>query len=142
MFVSDILRSKGAEVVTISGGKTVRSVLGILREKNIGALLVGDGDKPAGILSERDIVHLIAAEGADALDRSVETVMTSKVVTCGPSDTIDSVMAKMTRGRFRHVPVVDEKGALLGLVSIGDIVKHKIAETEQEAEALKQYIAT
>ncbi|GAB4521973.1 MAG: CBS domain-containing protein [Parvularculaceae bacterium] len=142
MFVSDILKNKGADVFAVSGGKTVRSVLSILQEKNIGALIVGDGGKPSGILSERDIVHLLAKEGAEALDRSVESVMTRKVVTCSPSDTIDSVMTKMTRGRFRHVPVVDESGALVGLVSIGDIVKHRIAETEKEAEALKQYIAT
>ena len=141
MFVSDILKSKGGAVVTASKTDTIRSVLTVLRDNKIGALVVGENGRVDGILSERDIVHLIATDGAAALDKTVETAMTREVVTCTPCETIDRVMAMMTKGRFRHVPVLED-GALVGVVSIGDVVKRRIAETEREAEALKQYIAT
>ena len=96
-------------------------------------------DRVAGIVSERDIVHALATHGAPALELEAAEVMTRNVITCDPDDSIDHVMEKMTRGRFRHMPVV-RRGELLGLVSIGDVVKARLKETEHETEALRAYI--
>jgi CBS domain-containing protein len=103
--------------------------------------VVDTGGQPIGILSERDIVRAVAQGGAAALTRSVESTMSRPIVTCSETDTIDEVMAQMTARRFRHLPVI-EGGKLAGIVSIGDVVKHRIAETEMEAAAMRAYITT
>ena len=140
MFVSDILAKKGGLVYTVTPGTTVSQVSRQLSTRRIGAVLVIDRlDRLAGIVSERDIVNAIAAHGAPALELDAAEVMTRNVVTCDPDDSIDHVMQTMTQGRFRHLPVV-RHGELLGLVSIGDVVKARIAETQHEAEALRAYI--
>jgi CBS domain-containing protein len=140
MFVSDILATKGGLVYTVTPGTTVGQVLQQLSTRRIGAVLVIDRlDRVAGIVSERDIVHALATHGAPALELAASEVMTRNVVTCDPDDSIDHVMESMTQGRFRHLPVV-QRGELLGLVSIGDVVKARIAETQHEAEALRAYI--
>jgi CBS domain-containing protein len=140
MFVSDILGSKGGLVYTISPGTSVAQAAAQLSTRRIGSLVVVDkhGDV-AGIVSERDIVRALAQFGDLALDRDVGDIMTRDVVTCDPDDSIDQIMAAMTRGRFRHVPVV-KHGELYGLVSIGDVVKARLEEQAQETEALRAYI--
>ena len=140
MFVSDILAKKGGLVYTVTPGTTVSQVSRQLSTRRIGSVLVIDRlDRLAGIVSERDIVNAIAAHGAPALELDAAEVMTRNVVTCDPDDSIDHVMQTMTQGRFRHLPVA-RHGELLGLVSIGDVVKARIAETQHEAEALRAYI--
>jgi CBS domain-containing protein len=140
MFVSDILAQKGGLVFTITPGTTVAQISQHLSTRRIGSVLVLEGeDHVAGIVSERDVVRALAREGASALELEARQVMTRDVVTCDPDDSIEDVMATMTRGRFRHLPVV-RHGELLGLVSIGDVVKARLEETAQEAEALKAYI--
>lgn len=140
MFVSDILLQKGGLVFTVSPGTTVAQVMQQLATRRIGSVLVVDKlDSVAGIVSERDLVRAMAAYGAAALDLEVSRVMTREVTTCDPDDSIDHVMAMMTRGRFRHLPVV-RHGELLGLVSIGDVVKARLEETRHETEALRAYI--
>jgi CBS domain-containing protein len=140
MFVSDILATKGGLVYTVTPGTTVGQILQQLSTRRIGAVLVIDRlDRVAGIVSERDIVHALATHGSPALELAASEVMTRNVVTCDPDDSIDQVMETMTQGRFRHLPVV-QRGELLGLVSIGDVVKARIAETQHEAAALRAYI--
>ena len=140
MFVSDILAQKGGLVYTVTPGTTVGQVLQQLSTRRIGAVLVIDRlDRVAGIVSERDIVHALATHGAPAVDLEAAQVMTRNVVTCDPDDSIDQVMESMTQGRFRHLPVV-QRGELLGLVSIGDVVKARLAEARHETEALRAYI--
>jgi CBS domain-containing protein len=139
MFVSDILSQKGGLVHTVTPGTTVAQVAQQLSTRRIGCVLVLRDDEVAGIASERDLVRALAQHGMKALDMEVRQVMTRDVISCNPDDSIDQVMAVMTRGRFRHVPVV-HRGELLGLVSIGDVVKARLAETAHEAEALKAYI--
>ncbi len=141
MTVGQILDEKGAKVVTVAPDQTVLEVTRVLTEHHIGAALIMDGETIAGVLSERDIVRCIAAKGPEAFMKPASELMTRTVITCRRSDDIARVMAQMTKGRFRHVPVV-ENGQLIGLVSIGDVVKRRIAETEHEAEALREYIAT
>ena len=140
MFVSDILGTKGGLVYTISPGTSVAQAAAQLSTRRIGSLVVVDkhGDV-AGIVSERDVVRALAQFGDLALDRDVGEIMTRDVVTCDPDDSIDEIMAAMTRGRFRHVPVV-KHGELYGLVSIGDVVKARLEEQAHEAEALRAYI--
>ena len=142
MFVSDVLNEKGGAVETVAPEQTLASVVSQLADKGIGAVVVLDAaQKVAGILSERDIIRKLSESGARALDEPASSAMTENVVTCATTDTLDSLMAKMTSGRFRHMPVIaDDK--LAGIISIGDVVKRRIQETEQEAEALKQYIST
>lgn len=141
MFVSDILSQKGGSVFTVSPETSVAQVSQQLSVRRIGSVLVLDGEGGvAGIVSERDLVRTLASHGAKALELDARQVMTRDVVTCDPDDSIDQVMETMTRGRFRHLPVV-RRGELLGLVSIGDIVKSRLEETRHEAEALKAYIA-
>ena len=140
MFVSDILSQKGGSVFTVTPGTSVAQVSQQLSVRRIGSVLVLDGDGGvAGIVSERDLVRALASHGAKALELEARQVMTRDVVTCHPDDSIDEVMQTMTSGRFRHLPVVHH-GELLGLVSIGDVVKARLEETEHEAEALKAYI--
>ncbi len=142
MFVSDILGHKGNRVVAVTPDETLASAIATLSARRIGAVLVLDPDKKlVGILSERDILHAVARRAADALTQRVADVMTTPVITCDPDDTVEHVMELMTNGRFRHLPVV-RRGNLLGVVSIGDVVKWRLDETRQEAEVLRQYIAT
>jgi CBS domain-containing protein len=140
MFVSDILTQKGGLVFTVSPGTTVAQIAQQLSTRRIGSVLVmGDHDEVAGVVSERDLVRAISLHGVAALDLEARHVMTRDVVTCDPDDSIDQIMETMTRGRFRHVPVV-RHGELLGVVSIGDVVKARLEEARHEAEALKAYI--
>lgn len=140
MRISEILRRKGDSVVTITPDATVRDLLRRLAEYNIGAVVVSrDGHTIEGIVSERDIVRRLV-DGSGVLDAPVSSIMTSDVHTCGPNDTVDQLMRLMTEQRFRHVPVV-AAGTLIGLVSIGDVVKSRIGELEFEREQLEHYIA-
>jgi CBS domain-containing protein len=140
MFVSDILSQKGGSVFTVTPGTSVAQVSQQLSVRRIGSVLVLDEEGGvAGIVSERDLVRALASHGATALELEARQVMTRDVVTCDPDESIDQVMETMTRGRFRHLPVV-RHGELLGLVSIGDIVKARIEEATHETEALKAYI--
>jgi len=142
MIVNRILSIKGRNVVTIGPNQTMGEAARILSEQRIGALLVQDGQKPfLGIVSERDIVRAISARGAGALDEPVSRFMTEKVTTCTTQTPINDVMEVMTQGKFRHVPVV-EGGTLLGIVSIGDVVKMRLEEIKAEAQAIREYIAT
>lgn len=142
MKVSDVLRAKPAQGVETVGPKEPLSrVATILAGKRIGTVVVtSDGQTPDGILSERDIVREIARRGAICLDDPVEAVMTKKVVTCGPNDTVDRVCATMTDGRFRHMPVMDG-GSMVGLISLGDAVKAQMRELEHEKDALTGMIS-
>ena len=140
MFVSDILAQKGGLVFTVTPGTSVAQLAQQLSTRRIGSVLVLDGEGAvAGIVSERDLVRALASHGAKAMELEARQVMTRDVVTCDPDDSIDQVMQTMTRGRFRHLPVV-RHGELLGLVSIGDVVKARLEETKHETEALKAYI--
>lgn len=141
MNVATILKSKGSEVSTLGPNVTLQDAARLLTEQRIGAVVIVNGQSLAGILSERDIVKAIAAQGAVALAKPVREVMTTRVVTCYLNDSVDEIMDSMTAGRFRHLPVV-EGGALIGIISIGDVVKHRMAETVMETEALKLYIAS
>jgi CBS domain-containing protein len=142
MTVEHILRVKGRNVVTIDPQQTLAQAAQLLSERRIGAVIVGDAVHPVlGILSERDIVRAIAARGPAALEEPVSRSMTQKVVTCTGASAINEVMELMTDGKFRHVPVI-EGGRLCGIVSIGDIVKHRLAEVEAETRAMRDYIAT
>jgi CBS domain-containing protein len=142
MNVEHILSDKGREVVTIAPHMTLMEAARTLSGKRIGAVVVSDADNPVlGILSERDIVRAIAAGGTAALDQPVSRYMTAKVVTCTSRSAINDLMETMTTGKFRHVPIV-ENGRLVGIVSIGDIVKFRVAEIENESKALREYIAT
>lgn len=141
MNVATILKSKGSEVSTLGPNVTLQDAAQLLTEQRIGAVVIVNGQSLAGILSERDIVKAIAAHGAVALAKPVREVMTTRVVTCDLNDSVDEIMDSMTAGRFRHLPVM-EGGALIGIISIGDVVKHRMAETVMETEALKLYIAS
>jgi CBS domain-containing protein len=141
MTVARIINEKGREVVTTTPDSSLAEVATLLSEKRIGAVLVLDGDAIRGILSERDIVRGLARHGAEVLRKRAADCMTEKVMTCRPQDTIHDVMQKMTAGRFRHLPVVED-GKLLGIVSIGDVVKRRIEEVEREADEIRDYIAT
>ncbi|KAB0266642.1 CBS domain-containing protein [Microvirga brassicacearum] len=142
MSVNHILSLKGHEVVAIAPDRTLGEAARMLTDRRIGAVLVRDGEHPVtGIISERDIVRAISAHGADALDQPLSRFMTAKVVTCTSATSINDVMEAMTNGKFRHVPVV-EGGQLIGIISIGDVVKHRLAEIEAEAQAIRDYIAT
>ena len=142
MQVRHILRGKGRDIVTIASDASLADAARLLSEKKIGALLVnGAGGALAGIISERDLVKAIAAHGASALEDSVASHMTRELQTCVEADTVELVMEVMTRGRFRHVPVLDEGDQLCGMVSIGDVVKTRIDETVREAAALRDYIS-
>jgi CBS domain-containing protein len=141
MNVAAILRQKGRAVTTASPSATLLDVVNRLASKRIGAIVViGHGGEVAGIISERDIIRLLAGVGPEGLARPVSEFMTRQVVTCQETDTLDELMAMMTARRFRHLPVVTE-GALVGIISIGDVVKHHVAEVEMEATAMRDYIA-
>jgi CBS domain-containing protein len=141
MQVRHILREKGSEIVTISAEATLSEASRLLARKRIGALIVrGEAGELAGIVSERDVVRAVAEESVGALARPVRAYMTREVATCGEDDSVDALMEMMTRGRFRHVPVARD-GGLVGIVSIGDVVKSRIEETVREAAALREYIS-
>lgn len=142
MIVSAILALKGRDVVTIAGDKSIIDAVATLGARKIGALVVTEGrDRIVGVISERDIVKAIARSGPGILSEAVASIMTRDVVTCAEGETIDQVMGRMTRGRFRHLPVV-KAGRLAGVISIGDVVKARIEEVEREAEEMRSYIAT
>jgi CBS domain-containing protein len=141
MLVSQILKAKGDSVFTLAPDDTVAEAAMLLNERRVGCLVVmDDHDQVAGIVSERDVVRLVAQMGAAALVKPVATCMTQDVIFADPTQTVDSLLSCMTDRRIRHLPVC--KGErLVGLVSIGDLVKSKIAESEAEAHSLKAYIA-
>jgi CBS domain-containing protein len=142
MTVKAILSRKGGDVVTIAPTATLSAAVTLLAERRIGAIVVtGPDNRVAGILSERDIVRMLAERGPPALQDNVAAVMTRKVMTCTEADTIASLMERMTAGKFRHLPVV-EQGKLVGVISIGDVVKYRVEEIEGESNALREYIAT
>jgi CBS domain-containing protein len=142
MNVEHILSEKGRQVVTIGPEASLMDAGRMLSEKRIGAVVVADPGNPVlGILSERDIVRAVATNGVAALDEPVSRYMTAKVVTCTTRSAINDLMETMTRGKFRHVPIVED-GRLIGIVSIGDVVKFRVAEIEGESRALRDYIAT
>jgi CBS domain-containing protein len=142
MSVAQILSGKGRDVVTTQPHRTLLEAAQLLAEKGIGAVVVADaGRQVLGILSERDIVKAVGREGVAALEQSVSKHMTAKVFTVSEDTPVETIMETMTRGRFRHVPVIKD-GRLAGLVSIGDVVKHHVNEIESEHRALRDYIAT
>ena len=142
MTVSIILAAKGREVASIEPGATMKSAVALLAEKRIGAgVVLGADHRIVGILSERDIVRAIAERSAAALDEPVSRSMTRKVSTCTETETIATLMERMTEGKFRHLPVVDQ-GRLVGIISIGDVVKHRLQEMERDSAAMRDYILT
>ena len=142
MTVARILAGKGRDIVTMQPHQTLRDIVDVLAAKHIGALIVADakGDM-LGILSERDVVRAIARHGADALEDPASNYMTTNVVTANEDDSVLGVVTKMSNGRFRHMPVLKD-GVLVGIVSVGDAIKYRLAQMEQEHSALREYIAT
>ena len=141
MTVAQVLKEKGNEIIAVGEGATVMDALEVLKERRIGAVLVRREDGAiAGVLSERDVVRALPDQGGALLDQPVTVLMTRDVITCSSDDSMERVMALMTSHRIRHVPVIDG-GQMTGVISIGDVVKHRIAESENEAAALKSYIA-
>jgi CBS domain-containing protein len=142
MTVKTVLSTKGSEVITVAPTATLEEAITALTRHGIGALVVlGAEERIIGILSERDIVRALAEHGAGALNKPLSQSMTRTVVTCGENDTISEIMDRMTRGRFRHIPVVEQE-RLVGIVSIGDVVKQRLMQMERESEALRDYIQT
>ena len=142
MNVETILRNKGSWVATIRPDATIAEAVETLNRERIGAIVVSeDGESVDGILSERDIVIALADSGAELLSRGIDEIMTRQVVTCGPDDTVEALMAEMTNRRIRHFPVV-AGGRLCGIVSIGDLVKNRLDEVEFEANSLRSFIAS
>ena len=139
MTVQAILAEKGSEVATIGADSSVAEAVALLGEHRIGALPVLDGESVSGIMSERDIIYCLKDFGSEVLDWPVSKVMTSPAVTVEPSTPVLSALALITKRRIRHLPVV-AGGRLLGIVSIGDLVKHRIERIEQEADAMRSYI--
>ena len=140
MLVSQILRTKGDLVFTVQPGETLAAVAAMLNDRNVGALVVLEAESVVGIVSERDLVRAVAGDGPGAFERPVSRYMTVDVQFADPGETVDSLLGRMTDRRIRHLPVVVSE-RLVGLVSIGDLVKAKISETQAEAEDLKAYIA-
>ncbi len=141
MRIQDVLRQKGDTVATVRPSATIAELLALLAEHRVGALVVsGEDEAMVGIVSERDVVRRLHERGPALLDEPVSAIMTTQVHTCGSRDLIDDLMRAMTEQRIRHIPVVDG-GALVGIVSIGDIVKHRMNELETERRQLEDYIA-
>jgi len=140
MRIADVLRGKGTAVATVEPTATVADLLGRLADHNVGALPVLDGGRLVGIVSERDVVRRLHDDGAELLERRVSDIMTTDVTTCSPSDKVTDLARVMTTGRFRHLPVVDN-GTMVGIVSIGDLVKARIDLLEAERQQLQSYIA-
>jgi CBS domain-containing protein len=141
MTVRAILGAKGHHIISVSPDAKLFDAVKLLAERRIGAVLVMTGEHLDGILSERDIVRVISAQGAVALDQPVHAVMTRKVISCTPADTVGGLMEVMTNGKFRHLPVLDHD-RIVGLISIGDVVKWRVMEYEAEQAALRDYIAS
>lgn len=142
MTVKTILSAKGGDLISIEPTATLDTAVKTLAKHRIGALLVlGPDRRVIGILSERDIVRVLAEQGADVLAKPLAQVMTRKVVTVGPTDSVGAIMERMTTGKFRHVPVVEQE-QVVGIISIGDVVKHRLHEMERESAALRDYIQT
>ncbi len=140
MLVSQILRSKGDTVFTVGPSETVAAVTALLHSRRVGALVVLEAEEVVGIVSERDVVRAFAVSGASALENPVSSCMTADVLFAEPGETVDSLLTRMTDRRIRHLPVC-KNARLVGIVSIGDLVKSKISEVEAEADGLKAYIA-
>lgn len=142
MTVSVIVANKGRNVVSIEPNASLADAVRLLAEKRIGAAVILGADRRlAGIISERDIVRVLAERGAAVLDEPVSRTMTRKVESCNENETVAQIMERMTQGKFRHMPVVDQ-GQVVGVVSIGDIVKHRLHEMERESTAMRDYIMT
>ena len=140
MNVTNLLAVKGRDVATIDRSRTLHDAVALLRDRGIGALVVASEDqRPLGMISERDVVRAIATDGVGAMERPVETTMSRDVVTCTETTTVDELMATMTERRIRHVPVVAQ-GRLVGLVSIGDVVKARVTELEIARRELLDYV--
>jgi CBS domain-containing protein len=141
MLIAQILAGKGRDVVSTRPDATVAEVASLLKAKRIGAVVVTDAEGTlCGIISERDLARGLADHGADLLQMRVGELMTTAVTTCAPDDGIDKLMQKMTEGRFRHLPVIED-GRMIGIISIGDVVKHRLQELEAETNLLHDYIA-
>lgn len=142
MNVATILKAKGRAVSTARPDTALIDIAQKLAAKRIGAIvIIGDNGRVSGIISERDLIRTIAERGVDALNLPVAEIMTRAVVTCEEATRIDELMEQMTRGRFRHMPVVED-GALVGIISIGDVVQNHVAEVEMEVSAMRGYLAT
>ena len=142
MNIAQILKAKGRAVATARPDATLLEIVNKLAQKKIGAIvIVGDNGEVAGIISERDVIRRLGERGEHALMEPASQAMTSSVTSCQETSTLDEMMEVMTQGRFRHVPVIED-GALVGIVSIGDIVKHHIAEVEMEVTAMRGYFVT
>ena len=142
MNIGQILKAKSRGVSTARPDDTIADIVTRLAQKKIGAvIIVGDNARVDGIISERDIIRLIADHGASALSMPASAGMTREVISCSRSSTLEEIMSAMTAGRFRHLPVIEE-GALVGIISIGDVVKHHTAEVELEVTAMRGYLAT
>ena len=143
MLIQHILATKGGDVIAVRPDATLADAVATLRTNRIGAVIVSDDDGTtvSGILSERDVVRVLADDGPTALDRAVADVMTAEVFTCDPSATLEQLMGIMTEKRIRHIPVMAD-GRLVGVVSIGDVVKHRVGELAQEARTLHDYVTS
>ena len=139
MTIAAILAGKGRDVISITAHQNLSEAVALLAERRIGAVPVMDGAQVVGIFSERDVIHALSSQGADALDRKVGDVMTSPAITVSPSEAVIGALSLMTRRRIRHLPVV-EGGRVIGVVSIGDLVKYRIDRIEADAEAMRSYI--
>lgn len=139
MTIAAILNSKGHEVVSIAADARVRDAVALLAGRRIGAVPVIEGDRVAGVFSERDVIYCLAADGESALDRTVGEVMTEPAMTVTPKDAALAALSLMTRRRIRHLPVIED-GRMVGLVSIGDLVKYRIERIEADAAAMRDYI--
>jgi CBS domain-containing protein len=139
MRIADVLRNKGAGVLTVSPEMTVAELLTGLATRNVGAMVVVGPDGPIGIVSERDVVRNLHVHGAGLLEHPVADIMSTDVITCTPADSVDGVSGLMTNNRVRHVPVMED-GHLTGIVSIGDVVKTRLEELEAQQEQLEAYI--
>ena len=137
--ISDILRVKGGEVISLPSDSTVRELIAILAERRIGAVLVVDGSDLRGVVSERDVVRRLHTDGDAVLDTELVDLMSSDVVTCGMDDDLDTIAATMTERRIRHMPVMRD-GTLVGVVSIGDVVKSRMEQLQSESDQLTHYI--
>jgi len=139
MTIAAILAGKGRDVISVTAHQSLGEAAALLAERRIGAVPVMDGTQVVGIFSERDVIHALSSHGAAALDRTVGDVMTAPAITVGPSEAVIGALSLMTRRRIRHLPVV-EGGRVIGLVSIGDLVKYRIDRIEADAEAMRSYI--